>query len=75
MPTHSVRFFETQFRRQLDGGDFALNPFERLALPYLKGDVLDLGCGLGNLAHNGGQGLRALGPVGAAGSPGGTGPA
>ena len=51
MPTHSVRFFETQFRRQLDGGDFALNPFERLALPYLKGDVLDLGCGLGNLAQ------------------------
>lgn len=50
MPTHSVRFFETQFQRQVDNGEFALNPFERLALPYLQGDVLDLGCGLGNLA-------------------------
>ncbi len=50
MPTESVRFFETQFRLQVDTGEFALNPFERLALPYLKGDVLDLGCGLGNLA-------------------------
>jgi tellurite methyltransferase len=50
MPTHSVRFFETQFQRLVDTGEFALNPFERLALPHLRGDVLDLGCGLGNLA-------------------------
>lgn len=47
---HSVAFFESQFRRQAATGEFALNPFERLALPYLKGEVLDLGCGLGNLA-------------------------
>lgn len=46
----SVRFFDTQFRRQLREQDLALNPFERLALPYLRGDVLDYGCGLGNLA-------------------------
>jgi tellurite methyltransferase len=46
----SIDFFETQFRRQAREGDFALNPFERLALPYLSGSTLDLGCGLGNLA-------------------------
>ena len=50
MPTHSVRFFDTQFQRQVAAAEFALNPFERLALPFLKGEVLDLGCGLGNLA-------------------------
>jgi tellurite methyltransferase len=48
--TESVRFFETQFQRQVDAAEFDLNPFERLALPFLQGDVLDLGCGLGNLA-------------------------
>ena len=47
---HSVDFFERQFRRQVADEDFALNPFERLALPHLRGSVLDLGCGLGNLA-------------------------
>ena len=46
----SVRFFDRQFHRQIEAGDYALNPFERAALPFLQGDVLDLGCGLGNLA-------------------------
>lgn len=50
MPTHSVRFFDSQFQRQVNSGEFELNPFERLTLPYLSGEVLDLGCGLGNLA-------------------------
>ena len=50
MPSESVRFFETQFQRQVAASEFALNPFERLVLPWLQGDVLDLGCGLGNLA-------------------------
>ena len=45
----SVDFFDTQFERQVRAGDFALNPFEKLALPFLRGRVLDLGCGLGNL--------------------------
>ena len=46
----SVQFFEEQFRRQVAAGDYALNPFEAAALPHLKGNVLDYGCGLGNLA-------------------------
>ncbi|MDP2433053.1 MAG: class I SAM-dependent methyltransferase [Pseudomonadota bacterium] len=50
MPTESVRFFDTQFQRQVNAGEFELNPFERLTLPYLGGELLDLGCGLGNLA-------------------------
>jgi tellurite methyltransferase len=49
-PRHCVDFFDTQFRRQIAQGDFALNPFERLALEQLSGRVLDLRCGLGNLA-------------------------
>ncbi|MBL8340124.1 MAG: class I SAM-dependent methyltransferase [Rubrivivax sp.] len=49
-PSGSVRFFDAQFQRQLRSGDFALNPFERAALPYLRGQLLDAGCGLGNLA-------------------------
>jgi tellurite methyltransferase len=46
----SVEFFETQFRRQVAQSEFALNPFELLALEHVRGEVLDLGCGLGNLA-------------------------
>ncbi|MEW6133399.1 MAG: methyltransferase domain-containing protein [Pseudomonadota bacterium] len=46
----SVDFFDQQFREQVARGDFALNPFEEAVLPYLSGGVLDLGCGLGNLA-------------------------
>jgi tellurite methyltransferase len=46
----SVDFFERQFQKQVQESEFALNPFEHLALPWLRGDVLDLGCGLGNLS-------------------------
>jgi tellurite methyltransferase len=46
----SVAFFDTQFQRQIDSGDYALNPFERAVLPYVRGTVVDLGCGLGNLS-------------------------
>jgi len=46
----SIRFFETQFQRQVREAELALNPFEQQALPYLHGAVLDYGCGLGNLA-------------------------
>ena len=50
MESGSVRFFDAQFERQAAAGEFGLNPFEALALPYVSGKVLDLGCGLGNLA-------------------------
>lgn len=46
----SVDLFEAQFERQTREQDFRLNPFEVRALDYLKGSVLDLGCGLGNLS-------------------------
>lgn len=46
----SVDFFDTQFRKQVASRDFALNPFETLALPFTHGRVLELGCGLGNLS-------------------------
>lgn len=46
----SVDFFNSQFKRQISEGDFALNPFEQWALPFMRGHVLDLGCGLGNLS-------------------------
>jgi tellurite methyltransferase len=46
----SIAFFDNQFQQQVRNRDFQLNPFELLALPYLKGRVLDFGCGLGNLA-------------------------
>ena len=46
----AVAFFGAQFERQIAAHDYQLNPFEERALPYLSGNVLDLGCGLGNLA-------------------------
>lgn len=61
MTTRSEEFFESQFRDQIRRGDFALNPFESLALPWLRGTVLDLGCGLGNLALEAGRrGMETL---------------
>jgi tellurite methyltransferase len=48
--SQSIAFFDQQFQKQLENADFDLNPFERAALPYLQGRVLDYGCGLGNLA-------------------------
>ena len=51
----SVEFFETQFRRQVQDRDYVLNPFETLAIEYLKGEVLDLGSGIGNLSLEAGR--------------------
>ncbi len=48
--TASLQFFETQFQRQVAVGEYELNPFEHMTLPCVHGDLLDLGCGLGNLA-------------------------
>jgi tellurite methyltransferase len=50
LTNRSVDFFDKQFARQISDRDFILNPFEEAILPFLLGDVLDLGCGLGNLA-------------------------
>lgn len=54
MASRSTDFFDAQFRAQIAAGEFALNPFEQAALPAVlhkvRGRVLDLGCGLGNLA-------------------------
>ncbi|MFQ5731523.1 MAG: SAM-dependent methyltransferase [Planctomycetaceae bacterium] len=49
-PNKSIEFFDGQFQRQFRERDFALNPFETVALDYLTGTVLDLGAGLGNLS-------------------------
>ena len=46
----SITFFDTQFQKQVANSDFALNPFEKVALPFVRGHVLDLGCGMGNLS-------------------------
>jgi tellurite methyltransferase len=51
----SVDFFESQFQRQVREQEYVLNPFEILALDYLAGDILDLGCGLGNLSLEAGR--------------------
>jgi tellurite methyltransferase len=49
-PSHSVHFFDEQFRHQTAAANLALNPFEEAALPHLRGRVLDFGSGIGNLA-------------------------
>ncbi|MBI4528010.1 MAG: class I SAM-dependent methyltransferase [Deltaproteobacteria bacterium] len=57
----SVDFFETQFQRQVRDQEYALNPFEILALDYLTGEILDLGSGLGNLSLEAGRrGFRVV---------------
>lgn len=48
--TRSVEFFDRQFRQAVGEAALQLNPFEKAALPYLHGDLLDYGCGLGNLS-------------------------
>lgn len=46
----SVEFFDRQFAQQAGGPSPGLNPFEQAALPYLRGSVLDYGCGMGELS-------------------------
>lgn len=46
----TIGFFDSQFKRQVTAGEYALNPFEQAILPFVSGDVLELGCGLGNLS-------------------------
>ncbi len=48
--SRSIEFFDTQFQQQVYGSEHLLNPFEQAAIPYLRGRVLDYGCGMGNLA-------------------------
>ncbi len=49
-PNHAVGFFDQQFRQPATDAALKLNPFETLALPHLRGDTLDFGSGMGNLA-------------------------
>ncbi len=51
----SVAFFEAQFQRQAQQNEHTLNPFEAAALEHLRGTVLDLGAGLGNLSLEAGR--------------------
>ena len=51
----SVEFFDAQFQRQIREREYTLDPFETLALDYLKGAILDLGSGLGNLSLEAGR--------------------
>lgn len=46
----SIDFFDKQFLNQPKEVTLRLNPFEEMALPYLRGDVLDFGSGMGNLS-------------------------
>jgi tellurite methyltransferase len=46
----AVRFFDEQFKHLPLQQVPSLNPFEQRSLPYLKGRVLDYGCGMGNLS-------------------------
>ena len=48
--SRSVEFFRHQFEQQIETTDYRLNPFEEWTLPFLRGSVLELGCGLGNLS-------------------------
>jgi tellurite methyltransferase len=50
MQNRSIEFFDRQFRSAPAAAALKLNPFETTALPFLQGDVLDIGCGMGNLA-------------------------
>ena len=47
---HAVEFFDRQFQQPATDAALKLNPFEALALPHLRGDTLDFGSGMGNLA-------------------------
>jgi tellurite methyltransferase len=47
--------FDHQFQQQIQQQDFALNPFELVALDHLRGSVLDFGSGLGNLSLEAGR--------------------
>lgn len=61
--SHAVEFFEPRFQQHLANNEVALNPFEQLALEHVRGDVLDLGCGLGNFtlaAARRGHRVRAI---------------
>jgi tellurite methyltransferase len=53
MANRTVEYFEAQFQRQVASGGsgaLSLSPFQRAALPFLSGRVLDLACGLGALS-------------------------
>ena len=40
MTNQSIEFFDTQFQKQVATSDFALNPFERATLDFVRGRTL-----------------------------------
>lgn len=57
----SIDFFDRQFRQAPAESSLKLNPFEEQALPWVRGDVLDFGSGMGNLAFAAaGRGCRVV---------------
>jgi tellurite methyltransferase len=48
--SQTLDFFSRRFHDQIAAAEYSLNSFEQLTLPYVRGDVLDLGCGLGNFS-------------------------
>lgn len=51
----AVEFFEIQITRQVASHELALNSFEEMSLPYIRGRVLGPGCGLGYFALESGR--------------------
>jgi len=58
---NALEIFEREFRDRIATSDYEPSAFEQAILPFLSGEVLELGCGLGNLAiEAAAQGCRVV---------------